>query len=167
MGRPVCPPVPQGEPHLSIRGPPQPVLGHWWTEGVPTQPFEALSLARGDDDPGVEVKRELPRVTPTERRGLDLVGRSAAPPDPRTDRDHPLYGRGRDPGQDRRLLSPSIRPAATLIAARQAAALEQTLDAPCHDGDHAAHVLPRQTRSAVKVQDSRPSFANTPSRTSA
>jgi excisionase family DNA binding protein len=43
------------------------------------------------------------------------------------------------PARTRRLLSPSLRDAA-FVAARQASALEQALDAPFHDGDQSSRV---------------------------
>jgi hypothetical protein len=68
-----------------------PTAGEARPQRVSAQAFEALPMAGGGDDAGVEIEAALACLAPTERRYLDLVARLATPacarPRPRPDRD--------------------------------------------------------------------------------
>ena len=56
MRRAIRPPVPEGEPHLPVRTPMQPVARHRGPQRVAAHSFKPLSPARHDDDASVEVE---------------------------------------------------------------------------------------------------------------
>ena len=138
----------------------EPVLRHRWSQGVPTEPFETLSVVGGDPHAGIEVESLLARVTAPESghrvlaklvldwhrpAGTCALARSGA------ERERPLHGRPRHTGQHRRVLCPLVRRAGPLVAVAQAPAFEQTPDARHDRGEHIRDIRRREQRRRTEA----------------
>ncbi len=98
MRRAIRPSPLEFDQHLPVRGQSESVRSDGRAERIPAHPLEPVPATGADAEDGVEIETVLVRVTRSWCRGLDLLGRVAAPadtpPGPGTERQQAL-DRGR------------------------------------------------------------------------
>jgi len=155
VGGPVGPPAPESEPHLPLRRQTEPILRDGRPQRVPGHAFEALPLACGHKEAGMEVEAIVARVTAPEGPGLGCRRRVSASADARArpvaECDPALHRRRGDPGQHRRVLRPRVRRFVRLVNGSQPLPFEEAPDV-CRDGrEHLVDVRRVEIRAGMEA----------------
>jgi hypothetical protein len=136
---------------------------------VPARPFQACPIARGHDQPGMQVEARPVRVTRAAHRRdgrRRQLGRRPAPAHlgarPRTEREPLLHRRRHQPGQHGFPCGPrgvAVRLARLL---QDTPAHQQPPHPPPDRGQHVVHVVVRRWRRGMQAQRAGPSLREHP-----